>query len=420
MKINTSIIFEKYDRNHNLLERQVQPCKSFVKQLWELMYVQAAQISYLTPRVGVSDAAGQIRKINAVSLIPDVFSDGGAKATLLATAPSGMGVAYAPGQGELGGNATPNFPLSWPGYMLRGEVLGICVGAGNTAVAPNDFRLVDRIFHGTRTAQAVAAALQTNAIVDDSDFEAYQTAQKFIGFVALRGFKLTSIKLKMYREGSPGTITLKLFGCSADAGSSCISVPLPENTTPITTGTTDGDTLTNISPGEIREFVLATPVDILPGTMYAMVLTAVGGSAVQNVHIRYKTATYNTKCFGSGSSVDGLVWNNPNVGTNFYYELWGTSQAEIEYGGCEIRNLTVANPNASFIISRNFYNNTGGAVTIEEVGIGAAAFTNRPEALVEWRNDAYPFLIARDVVAPAINLLDGQTLQVTYTPSVTV
>lgn len=420
MKIKTDITFEKYDCDHNLLERRKQPCKSFVKQLWELMYVQAAQINYLTPRAGVTDIAGQIRKIDGVSLLPDVFSDGGAKATLLATAPGGMGVAYAPGQGELGGNAAPNFPLSWQGYMLRGETLGICLGAGNTAVAPNDFRLVDRIFHGTRTAQAVAAAMQTNTIADDSDFEAYQTQQRAFVFSALRGFKLTSIKLKLYREGNPGIITLKLFGCSGDSCSSGTSLPTPENTTPIATGTTDGDTLTNISPGEIREIALATPVDIIPGMIYAGLLTLVGGSAAQNVHIRYKANTYNTKCIGSAATIDGLSFNNPSPGTSVYYELWGTSKAELEYGGCEIRNLTVANPNASFIISRNFYNNTGGAVSIEEVGIGAAAFNNGSEVLVEWNHDAFSFLIARDVVAPAINLLNGQTLQVTYTPAITV
>lgn len=420
MKIKTDITFEKYDREHNLLERRVQPCKSFIKQLWELMYVQAAQISYLTPRVGVADIAGQIRKINGVSLLADENSDGGAKATLLATAPGGQGTAYAPGQGELGGNSGPNFPLSWIGYMLRGETLGICLGAGNTAVVPNDFRLVDRIFHGTRTAQAVAVAMQTNAIVDDIDLEVYQTQQRFIGFVALRGFKLTSVKLKMYREGNPGIVTMKLWGCSGDSSTMGTSIPTPEITTHIATGTTDGDTLTNISPGEIREITLATPVDIIPGMLYAIHLTTVGGGAAQNIHLRYKSNTYNTKCFGGGSSADGLNWSNPSPGLNVYYELWGTSKAELEYGGCEIRNLTVANPNASFVISRNFYNNTGGAVSVEEVGIGAAAFNNGGETLIEWNHDAFAFLIARDVVAPAINLLNGQTLQVTYTPAITV
>jgi hypothetical protein len=83
-----------------------------------------------------------------------------------------------------------------------------------------------------------------------------------------------------------------------------------------------------------------------------------------------------------------------------------------QYGGQEIVDLAVADPNAQFTLRRFFTNMTGGNIDIEEVGIWMEASDTV---------DTYEVVqIARDVVAPAVTVLNTELLRVTYDATITV
>lgn len=89
----------------------------------------------------------------------------------------------------------------------------------------------------------------------------------------------------------------------------------------------------------------------------------------------------------------------------------GESDGELEYGGCELRNITFSDPNGEFTIRRYFTNHSGGAITVNEVGIYAVAGSDE--------NKAYSFLIAHDLTG-GVAVADGEILRVTYVPQITV
>lgn len=118
------------------------------------------------------------------------------------------------------------------------------------------------------------------------------TAQTFTPQVSHR---ITSVKLKLYRVGSPGTLTV---GIRATAGGQPTGGDL-------VSGTTNGNTLPTASPYEWREITLGAGYNLVAGTQYAIVLQ-VGGDASNYVVWRWdKTSpTYagGFLCAGSGES----------------------------------------------------------------------------------------------------------------------
>ncbi|GAI88778.1 unnamed protein product, partial [marine sediment metagenome] len=91
----------------------------------------------------------------------------------------------------------------------------------------------------------------------------------------------------------------------------------------------------------------------------------------------------------------------------------GESAGEFEYGGCEFRNMTISDPNGEFTIRRYFTNNSGGSITVNEVGIYSPAGTSESFA-------SRIFLIARDKVDPGVAVADTEILRATYVPQITV
>lgn len=93
----------------------------------------------------------------------------------------------------------------------------------------------------------------------------------------------------------------------------------------------------------------------------------------------------------------------------------GDGAGEMEYGGCEFTAMVIADPNAQFTMRRYFTNNSGGGITVEEVGIYAAGtqyVTN------DWGH-AWPFCAARDLTG-GVAVADTEILRVTYVPQITV
>lgn len=112
-------------------------------------------------------------------------------------------------------------------------------------------------------------------------------------FQASVSYDINSVKLKLYRSGSPGTITVELQGVSGENPDANV----------LATGTTDGDTLTTNTAGEWREITFAAPYSVVSGTNYAIVVSA---------------QTYNTfwKKDAGGSYVNGAM-RGVSVGENW-------------------------------------------------------------------------------------------------------
>lgn len=90
----------------------------------------------------------------------------------------------------------------------------------------------------------------------------------------------------------------------------------------------------------------------------------------------------------------------------------GSVAGQLEYGGCELLSIAFADPNGEFTIRRYFTNNSGGGITVEEVGIYSVG-TDYDDYLV------WPFLIARDLTGGVV-VANTEILRATYVPQITV
>lgn len=99
-------------------------------------------------------------------------------------------------------------------------------------------------------------------------------AQTFTPSVA---HKITSVKLKLYRTGSPGEITLSIRATSGNHPTGA----------DLCSGTTDGDTLTTDTAGEWREITLGAGYDLVAGTKYAIVVRVLTGDIDNKAHWRW-------------------------------------------------------------------------------------------------------------------------------------
>ena len=124
---------------------------------------------------------------------------------------------------------------------------------------------------------------------------------------------VTSVKLKLWRSGSPGTVTVSIRATD-------------ENGHPtggdLTSGTTDGNTLPTGSPYEWREIAL-TEYTLSVGTKYAIVCRAPDGNGVNYIVWRYDAS--DPEYAGGNyefSSDSGASWSS-NLSADFMFEVWG-------------------------------------------------------------------------------------------------
>lgn len=121
-------------------------------------------------------------------------------------------------------------------------------------------------------------------------------------FQAESNYDLASIKLLLYRTVaySPGTITVSIRNVS---GVPQTAVPTGGN---LKAGTTDGSTLTTNTAGEWREITLSSPLSLVSGTYYAIVVIC------QDVgHFALKWNGIGSGAYATGNrgySTDGSGW----------------------------------------------------------------------------------------------------------------
>jgi hypothetical protein len=89
----------------------------------------------------------------------------------------------------------------------------------------------------------------------------------------------------------------------------------------------------------------------------------------------------------------------------------GTSAGQLQYSAVTFGAPATDATGTSFVVTRVFTNGTGGDVTVKEIGLNAYWSPDTP---------IYYFLIARDILSPAITLANGEALTVNYTFATTV
>ena len=157
---------------------------------------------------------------------------------------------------------------------------------------------------------------------DTSQSPSYSTYWRGQTFTASSSYKITSVELKLYRMGSPGTLTVGIYATSGD---------LPTGTA-LCSGTTDGDTLPTGSPYEWREITLGAGFQLTQDVKYAIALSAPGGSLFNWVYWRYRPTSGEEYCVDDTYSRGYALWSNDSGSSwnsyspwDFYFVIYGIS-----------------------------------------------------------------------------------------------
>ena len=133
-------------------------------------------------------------------------------------------------------------------------------------------------------------------------------------FTPVSAHTVTSVKLLMYRLGSPGTVNVGVKAVDGDG--------LPTGAD-LCAGTTDGDTLPTDYGGEWREVTLGAGAALTAATKYAIVVKAAAGDVDNYVRWRYKTPGPYPRGAHVFSSNGGGVWEE-DTSRDMMFEEWGS------------------------------------------------------------------------------------------------
>jgi hypothetical protein len=422
--LTATLRLDRLDRDFRLLERREQPCRSFLKGFLEALYVSHAQLlkaaPYVIPNIdNQSIDVSIVRSTDFNQILED----------RLFTPHNRMG--SPPGFSLL---ADPAFYLqdvnnsgaSFMSSSLPGCDVGIQVGNSNAAVTTTDRRMGRRIGHGRRPPDGAPVVFEQYAAGDDTEFTIYDVNWAAQLFQPATDHRCTSVKLKLWKAGAPpADLAVDLRG-NRNLGAEDPLYPVPGDVN-LATGTIPAAGLGG-SPGALVELVWPTPVDLYAGHLYWLVAHSAGGAAGNSYKWRKQqagTITYEraaprfrlTTFYSAHDSANsGSTWTMRTH--QFIFQEFGQSIGEFEYGGCELAGIAFADPNGSFQVRRFFWNNCGVGVDVKEAGIQVPmGGTLNSGSENPWR---YPFLVARDVVAPTITVNNTEILLVTYTFQITV
>jgi len=407
--LRTKLVLERFSEHGGLVERKIQPGRSFLKGFIELLYVQHAEIPYSGP--------WWMRNIDQVNHNVDTYSSSPYfKANLRVGSTPGGTFVYVPVNAY-------RFPVIWSA-TFPGASLGLVIGNGTAPVTPTDRRL-DMIFGpGKRPPDGSPVRVEYCDVGDDADYEIYGTRWCAAPFIPRFTHRLTSVKVKIYREGNPGDLAVRIRGANMQPSST--DDPDPGSGLDLASGAIPQAAMPGSSPGALIECAFPSPVDVYKGHLYYIILYISGGDASNCVHWRYDTADplierpirnqYGN--YRQTSSNSGASWSE-STNSAWIFEEYGQSIGEFEIGGCDLHDMTISNPNAQFTIKRYFANLCGQALAVNEVGL--VAFAGRT---YESGGYTYPsgsiFLIARDLVSPTVVVNNGEILRVSYIPQITV
>jgi len=132
-------------------------------------------------------------------------------------------------------------------------------------------------------------------------------------FAPLYSHDISSVKVKVYRVGSPSTMTVSLRATSGGEPTGA----------DLAVGTIDGDTFTTLTTGEWKEITFTTSYELKSGTTYALVARCAGASSSNSVRWRcdYTSPTY-TRGSVVTSTNTGAAWTVDTI-RDFMFEEWG-------------------------------------------------------------------------------------------------
>jgi hypothetical protein len=134
-------------------------------------------------------------------------------------------------------------------------------------------------------------------------------------FVADSNHSVTSVRLKLSRLGSPGTLTVSIQPVENDDFPSGVD---------LTSGSTSGD---NLTTNEWRRIDFTNPYTLVGGTKYAIVLRAPYGNSSNLVRWRANTAGGYDDGTMLQSTDSGGTWTKG--GADCMFEVWGESTSEV-------------------------------------------------------------------------------------------
>ena len=159
---------------------------------------------------------------------------------------------------------------------------------------------------------------------DDNAYGVYDVFWRAQTFTPSVDHIITSVKLLLYRVGSPSTITVSIRATSAGKPTGA----------DLASGTTSADTLTTNTAGEWREITFSSGALLLASTMYAICVRCPGGDgSTKYLMMRddASSATYTDgKEVSSGDS--GTTWTAPVDNQDYMFEDWGDPQGSGEGG----------------------------------------------------------------------------------------
>lgn len=363
--LTTKLILEKLDREGKLLERREQPSRSFVLQFIDMLYSKHAQVNR-----AMKDITNTSRTLDYAA--PE-------NRQLMVTSTTGHASFGKPSYG------TEN---------IEGQDIGIQVGRGDTAPTPTDYKMEDRIKH-SKCGEAGTPATFTNPSFETGDLTGWTEAHSgaMVGSVNNGAWAL---------KDETWFCTLLTTGpfVAGDYAQVSQDIDLTNITHLRFQLRGEGGYISNKECLEV--LIDGHPVyvkDLKNDTDYPNQLADV--CAYTGTH----TVTF--KCIAF------TPYNYADEGA-FIDNIETLNIVELEYGGTEI-SLPIfgaLDHNGEFTIRRYFTNSSDSSVTINEVGIYAMG--------IDTSRDCYPFLIARDVVSPGVEVTAGQMLRVTYVPQIKV
>lgn len=408
--IRTLLTLRRFDRNSKLVEVRKGYSRSFTRNFINGLYVSHGHI-LTASALNFTDVMGSTTRL------VDGDSNQGTANQILDK--SNMRIAGPCGNGAVAlftGESTPG-PVSVNGIKFPGHAFGIQIGSDATVVTPTDSRLIERIGHGVNPSVAPAAVID-QVIAGDTGDDILNTTNSYLGMIytPLRSFTLTDVQFKVWRTGAaPGNVSVKIIGLYHGG-----TVRVWADTTIIgSSDLVDANAWGAASPGAFVSFPFSTPVQLHAGFVYLIAIYPSQAAAANYVNWRTVAGAYARKTNANFANL-GVEANLGDYNIQFpLFIFTGTAQAEMEYGGTDIYGYSVVNPNASFTMRRIFMNNSGEAITVREAGI-YFPLTNYKNLTLSPNYNAFIACAARDVIAPAIAVAHGESLEVTYTPSITV
>jgi hypothetical protein len=154
----------------------------------------------------------------------------------------------------------------------------------------------------------------------DAHLAAYGVQLRDMSFTPTTGHTITSVKLLLYREGSPGVFSIDIKatdGNSKPTGASLCS------------GTYNGNTLTTNGAGAWVEITLGVGAVLTAGVKYIITITVPSGSAGNSVDglIDSSSPSYAGGAY-TYSTDNGASWTVSEA-TDVLFEEWGNPLATI-------------------------------------------------------------------------------------------